>query len=149
MLGADWRAGVSKCESGEGMRDERAVVSRHRVALISARRADAATAPRSRPGIQHPNYERRMTNEDCLNEKRVADHHIDAMGLLCPEPLMIVRNKVRSMRDGEVLHVRATDPSTSRDFSNFCRFLGHELVSSDQSDDGDVTVYQYLIRKGG
>ena len=30
----------------------------------------------------------------------VADHAIDAVGLLCPEPLMIVRNKVRGMAAG-------------------------------------------------
>ena len=47
-----------------------------------------------------------------------ADYTLDATGLLCPEPLMIVRNKVREMATGEVLHVIATDPSTGRDFHN-------------------------------
>jgi tRNA 2-thiouridine synthesizing protein A len=74
-----------------------------------------------------------------------AQHRIDATGLLCPEPLMIVRNKVREMGSGEVLHVLATDPSTARDFANFCRFMGHELV--DQTAGGDVL--EYWIRKGG
>lgn len=73
-----------------------------------------------------------------------ADLQIDATGLLCPEPLMIVRNRVRSMRPGETLHVTATDPSTSRDFHNFCRFMGHELVAEEQRGD----VFEYWIRKG-
>ena len=70
---------------------------------------------------------------------------IDAVGLICPEPLMIVRNRVREMRRGEVLFVVATDPSTDRDFRDFCRFMGHELVSRTQCGDR----LEYRIRKGG
>ena len=57
---------------------------------------------------------------------------------------MIVRNKVREMQPGEVLFVVATDPSTDRDFRDFCRFMGHELVSKAQMG-GRL---EYRIRKG-
>ena len=73
-----------------------------------------------------------------------ADHCIDAIGLTCPEPLMIVRNKVREMALGETVRITATDPSTVRDFTNFCRFMGHELATSER--DGDRLVF--VIRKG-
>lgn len=73
-----------------------------------------------------------------------ADLQLDATGLLCPEPLMIVRNKVREMQTGEVIHVLATDPSTSRDFHNFCRFMGHELVAETHAGE----QFEYWIRKG-
>ena len=73
-----------------------------------------------------------------------ADHDIDARGLLCPEPLMIVRNKVREINSGEVVYVVATDPSTGRDFHNFCRFMGHELLAERSSED----CFEYWIRKG-
>lgn len=73
------------------------------------------------------------------------DHAIDAQGLECPEPLMILRNKVRSMVEGETVSVVATDPSTVRDFTNFCRFMGHELAESYR--DGDR--YRFTIRKRG
>ncbi len=75
----------------------------------------------------------------------VADHAIDAIGLVCPEPLMIVRNKVREMAAGETVAVVATDPSTVRDFTNFCRFMGHELAES--SRDGER--FLFVIRKHG
>ena len=71
------------------------------------------------------------------------DHAINAVGLECPEPLMILRNKVRGMAVGETVSVIATDPSTVRDFTNFCRFMGHELAES--SKDGDQ--YRFIIRK--
>ena len=73
-----------------------------------------------------------------------ADQCLDAQGLTCPEPLMLVRNRIREMRSGEVLHVLATDPSTERDFTNFCRFMGHELVSHEMRGD----VHHYRLRKG-
>ncbi|MCY4655430.1 MAG: sulfurtransferase TusA [Gammaproteobacteria bacterium] len=71
------------------------------------------------------------------------DFELDTCGLVCPEPLMLVRNKVREMDVGQVLHVWATDPSTHRDFTNFCRFLDHELLLAAESDGR----YEYLIRK--
>ena len=69
---------------------------------------------------------------------------VDARGLWCPEPLMIVRNKVRDMNVGEELFIQATDPSTHRDFTNFCRFMGHELVEATENDG----VLEFVIRKG-
>lgn len=57
---------------------------------------------------------------------------------------MIVRNRVREMASGQVLHVTATDPSTRRDFQNFCRFMGHELVAEEQAGER----FEFWIRKG-
>ena len=73
-----------------------------------------------------------------------ADDSLDARGLVCPEPLMLVRNRVRDMHSGEVLHIQATDPSTGRDFTNFCRFMGHELLHDEQQGE----IYHFWIRKG-
>ncbi len=72
-----------------------------------------------------------------------ADTQLDARGLYCPEPVMLLHNAVRDMAVGELLEVLATDPSTQRDIPRFCRFLGHELVAEEQ--DGDL--FRYLIRK--
>ncbi len=74
---------------------------------------------------------------------READLQLDASGLSCPEPLMMVRNKVRGMDPGQVLHIVATDPTTDRDFNNFCHFLGHEMMAQEQSG----TRFEYWIRK--
>lgn len=74
-----------------------------------------------------------------------ADTELDTRGLLCPEPVMLLHNKIRDMDVGEVVCVRATDPSTSRDIPKFCHFLGHQLVDQ-QHDDSE---YLYFIRKAG
>ena len=72
-----------------------------------------------------------------------AEHHLDATGLVCPEPVMLLHGKVRDMGAGEVLEVRATDPSTDRDFQNFCRFLGHEMVASELGGE----ILEFWIKK--
>ncbi len=71
------------------------------------------------------------------------DHILDATGLLCPEPVMLLHNRIRDMAAGETLQVLATDPSTERDIPRFCTFLGHELLQQDRVDDH----YRYLLRK--
>ena len=65
------------------------------------------------------------------------DAILDASGLNCPEPVMMLHNKVRDLQAGGLLKVIATDPSTKRDIPKFCMFLGHELV--EQGEDGGTT----------
>lgn len=72
------------------------------------------------------------------------DHVMDACGLFCPEPVMMLHNRVRELQAGQVLEVLATDPSTQRDIPKFCTFLGHELLAQNVVDE----QYRYLIRKG-
>ncbi|WP_025328794.1 sulfurtransferase TusA [Aeromonas rivipollensis] len=73
-----------------------------------------------------------------------ATHELDAIGLRCPEPVMMVRKKVRLMAEGETLLVSADDPSTTRDIPSFCRFMDHTLIASET----EQAPYRYLIRKG-
>ncbi|WP_192034671.1 sulfurtransferase TusA [Halomonas sp. YLGW01] len=72
------------------------------------------------------------------------DAELDTSGLYCPEPIMLMHNKVRDMTRGEILKVIATDPATTRDIPKFCSFLGHELVHQRE----DEETYLYLIRLG-
>ncbi|WP_110687615.1 sulfurtransferase TusA [Salinicola aestuarinus] len=71
-----------------------------------------------------------------------SDAELDTRGLYCPEPIMLMHNKVRDMQAGQVLHVLASDPATTRDIPKFCGFLGHELI--EQYESGDE--YHYRIR---
>lgn len=83
--------------------------------------------------------------EAIMNDARLQQGEIlDTRGLYCPEPIMLMHNKVRDMATGDILEVLATDPATTRDIPKFCSFLGHRLV--DQSQDGDE--YRYRIQLG-
>lgn len=68
---------------------------------------------------------------------------LDTLGLRCPEPVMMVRLRIRQMLVGETLYVLADDHSTTRDLPSFCRFMGHTLLASNVS----AKPYRYLIRK--
>ena len=71
------------------------------------------------------------------------DHVLDASGLFCPEPVMLLHNMIRDMQVGQVVLVIATDPSTQRDIPKFCNFLGHDLLHQDVEGDS----YRYWLRK--
>ncbi len=73
-----------------------------------------------------------------------ATQTLNAEGLRCPEPVMMVRKTIRGMNDGEKLLVIADDPSTTRDIPSFCRFMDHQLLESQTSE----RPYEYLIVKG-
>ncbi len=71
------------------------------------------------------------------------DAELDASGLFCPEPVMLLHTKVRELAAGAVLKVIATDPSTQRDIPKFCIFLEHQLLESRE----EGGTYVYWIRK--
>ncbi|MBQ0759391.1 MAG: sulfurtransferase TusA [Gammaproteobacteria bacterium] len=73
----------------------------------------------------------------------VADHTLDTCGLFCPEPVMMLHNKIRDITSGDILEVVATDPATTRDIPKFCNFLGHELLAQEER----AGQYHYFLKK--
>lgn len=69
---------------------------------------------------------------------------LDVTGLICPEPVMMLHNKIKDCGIGDVLKIIATDPSTQRDIPKFCEFLGHKLIADDIQNE----TFLYFIRKG-
>ena len=68
---------------------------------------------------------------------------LDATGLLCPLPVLRAQKALRSMAEGEVLEVHATDPASKADMPAFCAESGHEFLGLDEQD--SLLIYQ--IRK--
>lgn len=71
------------------------------------------------------------------------DAELDAIGLLCPLPVLKARKRLQALQPGQVLRVRADDPAAIIDVPHFCAETGHELIS--QSDENGIQTY--LIRK--
>jgi tRNA 2-thiouridine synthesizing protein A len=71
------------------------------------------------------------------------DKSLDASGLLCPEPVMMLHKVMREAATGNVVEVIATDPSTLRDIPKFCLFLGHDLIEQKEAEN----QYFFYIRK--
>ncbi|MGI9369826.1 MAG: sulfurtransferase TusA family protein [Ruegeria sp.] len=70
---------------------------------------------------------------------------LDALGLLCPLPVLKARKMLKSLPNGAVLRVLADDPAAVIDVPHFCIEAGHNLISQ-----GEENGHQfYVIRKGG
>ena len=72
------------------------------------------------------------------------DLTLDAQGLRCPEPVMMIRKSIRGLKDGHILKIIADDPATKRDVPSFCEFMDHQLLESEI----DQIPFQYWIKKG-
>ena len=70
------------------------------------------------------------------------DEVLDLTGLRCPEPLMLIRRKMREMSPGGILKALADDPASVRDVHNLCRHLGYRLLSSTP----DIP-YEFVLEK--
>lgn len=73
------------------------------------------------------------------------DEELDAIGLLCPLPVLKARKRLKGMQAGAVLRMVATDPAALIDVPHFCAEAGHALLGVEEA--GDTTVF--LIRRDG
>lgn len=71
------------------------------------------------------------------------DADLDAMGLLCPLPVLKARKRLQSMETGQVLRVFADDPAAIVDVPHFCAESGHLLLETMQRAERQI----YLIQK--
>lgn len=72
------------------------------------------------------------------------DQDIDAVGLICPLPVLRAAKALRGMTAGDVLRICADDPVAIIDIPHFCMQAGHELISQTNEDDHQV----YFIKCG-
>jgi len=84
-----------------------------------------------------------MPNDSNSPQDIVVDKELDALGLICPEPVMMIRKSMRELNSGEILKVTADDPSTTRDIPKFCQFMDHQLLASETAE----LPFCYWIKK--
>ncbi|MCR8723575.1 sulfurtransferase TusA family protein [Frigidibacter sp. ROC022] len=72
------------------------------------------------------------------------DVELDALGLLCPLPVLRAARQLRGMAPGEVLTVLASDPAAEVDMPHFCAQASHDFLGAE--DRGDHRAYR--IRRG-
>ncbi|MEM6941880.1 MAG: sulfurtransferase TusA family protein [Pseudomonadota bacterium] len=69
---------------------------------------------------------------------------IDALGLLCPLPVLKLRKRMAALRPGDHIRLIADDPAAIVDVPHFCAEAGHVLEKVSDIDGGQ----SYLVRKG-
>jgi len=77
------------------------------------------------------------------------DFEVDAVGLLCPLPVLRARKRLLAMQSGQVLCLIATDPAAVVDVPHFCRQAGHDLLGIQLGPaEHPPEARAYLIRRG-
>lgn len=71
------------------------------------------------------------------------DSQVDALGLLCPLPVLRARKRLISLKKGQILLLLCDDPVAVVDVPHFCAEQGYELLG--QSADG--AEMRFFIRK--
>ena len=58
------------------------------------------------------------------------DVELDVRQLACPLPILRAKKSLSMMSAGQVLRIVATDRGAPKDFVDFCKKTGNELLSS-------------------
>ena len=64
---------------------------------------------------------------------------LDCRELLCPLPVLKIRQVVRTLEPGDRLRVLTTDPGALEDVRLFCLHRGHKLL--EQHTEGPTTTH--------
>ncbi len=73
------------------------------------------------------------------NVKKV---RLDCCGMQCPGPIMEVFQSVKSMNDGDILEVTASDPGFAKDVASWCRRTGNTLLSNEEKNGEYIATIQ-------
>jgi tRNA 2-thiouridine synthesizing protein A len=68
---------------------------------------------------------------------------LDARGLKCPMPIVKTAQAMKTVTQGDLLEVLATDPGAVADFAAWSRSTGNELVETSIQDG----VYRFVLRR--
>ncbi|PWJ19200.1 sulfurtransferase TusA family protein [Jannaschia seohaensis] len=68
------------------------------------------------------------------------DLEVDALGLLCPLPVLRLRKRMQSLPKGARVDLLADDPAAHVDVPHFCAEAGHEFLG--------VEGHRFALRKG-
>jgi tRNA 2-thiouridine synthesizing protein A len=70
---------------------------------------------------------------------------IDALGLLCPLPVLKLRKRLKPLDAGQIVRLLADDPAAIIDVPHFCNESGHTLIDIQESDAQII----FSVKKGG
>jgi TusA-related sulfurtransferase len=68
---------------------------------------------------------------------------VDALGLLCPAPIILLARRIGEVEPGAVVCVLADDPAAALDVPAWCEMRAQEYLGEVPSDRGRA----YLIRR--
>ncbi len=80
-----------------------------------------------------------------MNEPPAVKVVVDARGLVCPMPLIKLRQAFMVLEVGDSVRLLATDPQAVADVNEFCLAGGHDLVEQRE----EAGLYSFVVTKDG
>lgn len=77
---------------------------------------------------------------DPVGRHTAVDLEVDARGLRCPLPVVHLAAATRDLPTGRTVRVLWTDPAARHDVPAWARMRGHDVVRTEQDDDGGATT---------
>ena len=77
-----------------------------------------------------------------------ADLEIDAVGLLCPLPVLKLRKRISSLPSGSLVKITTDDPAAVIDIPHFCSENGHKFLKSKfkQEIAASQNIHEHFIK---
>ncbi|MBR6648365.1 MAG: FAD-dependent oxidoreductase [Bacteroidaceae bacterium] len=69
---------------------------------------------------------------------------VDACGLQCPGPILRLRDKISTLKDGECIEIMATDSAFTRDVEAWCISTGNRVLTTSC----DKGIYRAVVQRG-
>lgn len=70
-----------------------------------------------------------------------ADEKLDCIGLYCPMPIIKLAEKIKDLKEGEILEIIADDEGVKTDIPAWCKSIGQEFLEIEKDKDGYYRVY--------
>ncbi|MBI3991155.1 MAG: sulfurtransferase TusA family protein [Candidatus Omnitrophica bacterium] len=90
----------------------------------------------------HKAYDNEIASGDNRQSGLVVS--LDARGMLCPEPILRVTDKMKAISDEEILEVTSDDPGIVKDLPAWCKCSGNKITKFVERGG----VYKFYIQKG-
>ena len=74
-----------------------------------------------------------------------ADESLDCVGLYCPMPIVKTADRIKQLKQGQVLEVVADDKGIKQDMPAWCQTTGNEFLGVEE-EGGEIKVY---VKKTG
>jgi tRNA 2-thiouridine synthesizing protein A len=81
--------------------------------------------------------------EISMGSKVVSDAELDCIGLYCPMPVFMTKEKIDEIEVGQVLKVQADDPAAEEDIKRWAKRTGQEILKFEK----DGSILTFYIRK--
>jgi len=106
-----------------------------------------ASEPQSHPIVTSTNATRsKEAPAPMLDPKLIkSDYSLNATGLQCPGPIMMLYKQMQEMEEGQTVRVSATDPGFRHDVGVWAENTGNTVLALDQ-EEGVITA---VLSKGG